>query len=43
MFFPVDSVNNGRTGICLRKIAYIVLAVVAVAVVIFLISYNAFA
>lgn len=43
MFFPVDPVNNGRTGICFRKIIYIVMAVLAATVIIFLVSYNAFA
>ena len=43
MFFPVESSSNGRTGICLRKIAYIVMAFLAAALIIAFVSYNAFA
>ena len=43
MFFPVESNSNGRTGICLRKIAYIGMAFLAAALIIAFVSYNAFA
>lgn len=43
MFYSVDPFNSKRTGICIRKVVYIALAVLAAVSIVILVSFSAFA